>query len=309
MRPPCELVQREYLPLLRSVLAKKLNKEGKSQIQIAESMGITQAAVSKYLKQPSEKNPLRDAVNEVATRMASEIISGTSRSDVLVREICSTCMGLRIGSEICTMHRENITSLAEVDCDICSELLGGTNLYLSTRTETLSDLREALRLLSDSSVFGSLVPQVRANIVACDTNAKSVSDVIGVPGRITLVEGRARSLIGPRFGASKHTARLLLEMRKSWPHVKACLCISGQSQIVESAKLRGVQIISLNDSESNPNNIANAVKRIRTRVRPRKLIGIHVPGGIGVEPILYMFGPLALGLSEKAEEIGAHLEL
>lgn len=309
MRPPCELVQREYLPLLRSVLAKKLNKEGKSQIQIAESMGITQAAVSKYLKQSSEMHPLMDAVNEVATRMASEIISGKSRSDVLVREICSTCMGLRIGSEICAMHREITASLAEVDCDICSELLGGTNLYLSARTETLSDIREALRLLSDSSVFGSLVPQVRANIVACDTNAKSVSDVIGVPGRITLVEGRARSLIGPRYGASKHTASLLLEMRKSWPHVKACLCISGQSQIVESAKLRGVQIISLNDSESNPNNIANAVKQTRTRVRSRELIAIHVPGGIGVEPILYIFGPRASGLSEKAEEIGRLLDM
>ncbi|MDF1539007.1 MAG: thiamine-phosphate synthase family protein [Candidatus Thorarchaeota archaeon] len=308
MRPPCELVQRDYLPLLRSLLAKKLNEEGKSQNQIAESMGITQAAVSKYLNQTSEKHPLLRAVNELATRMASEIISGTSRSDILVREICSTCMGLRIGSEICVMHRENIASLAEVDCDICSELLGGSNSDLSSRAETLSDIRDALRLLSDSTVFGRLVPQVRANIVACNKNAKSVADVIGIPGRITLVEGRVRSFSGPKFGASTHTASLLLEMRKSWSQVNSCLCISGQSHIVESAKTLGVQIISLNRSESNPRDIANAAKLKKMKPSSRKLLGIHVPGGIGVEPILYIFGPRATGLAEEAEEIGRLLD-
>lgn len=309
MRPPCESAQREYLPLLRSMLAKKLHEAGMSQMQIAESMDITQAAVSKYLNQSTESHPLGGAIGNLVSNLASIITSRNSRSDILVREVCATCMSLRIGSELCSIHRASVSSLDEVNCDICSELIGGNDSYLSSRTETLSDIREALRFLSESKVFGLLVPQVRANIVACDDKAESISDVIGVPGRITLVDGRARSLIGPKFGASTHTASLLLKMRKSWNQIRSCLCISGQSRIVESAKSQGIHIISLINPESNPDGIAIAAKQVKAKIDSRKMIGIHVPGGIGLEPILYVFGPKATVLARQAERIAETLNI
>ena len=286
------------------MLAKNLAEDGLSQIQIAEALGITQAAVSKYLHQNEESHQLSPHVSSLTSSLAKAISSKSISSDLLVKEVCSTCMSLRIGSDICTLHRSAIPSLSEVNCQICTDLLGGSNPDLTSRAKVLEDLQSGLRIIQNSTVFAQLVPQVRANLVTCNGLADDVSDVAGVPGRITIIEGKARILVGPRFGASKHTASLLLEMKKSWSHVRACLCISGKSDVVKIAKAKKVRIIELTTSESDHNQIAaSAVQKLPTS-RSRAHIGIHVPGGVGVEPILYIFGSSAKELGELCEEIG-----
>ena len=54
-------------------------------MQIAEGMGITRAAVSKYLNQVLENTSLTSMISDPISRMALEIASGSSRSDILVR--------------------------------------------------------------------------------------------------------------------------------------------------------------------------------------------------------------------------------
>ena len=304
MRPPCELVQREYLPLVRSILANRLKDLGHSQNQIAEALGITQAAVSKYWNQKEGSQHLIPAVTELTTRLAQEIANNNPTSDALVREVCATCMSLRIGSDLCIMHRESVPSLGAVNCQICSELLSGSEPQLVSRASVLSDLQESFRIIQRSRVFSHLVPQVRANLVACNEKAIILTDVAGIPGRITLIEGRARALVGPRFGASKHTASLLLEMRNSWSHVRACMCLSGRLEVVNAAKSQKVKIYELSDSESDPIRIAESVKQKLSKSKSKLKIGIHVPGGLGVEPILYIFGSSATELGELCEEMG-----
>lgn len=307
MRPPCELVQREYLPLIRSSLAKNLATLGKSQNQIAESLGITQAAVSKYLNQDESKYRLYPYVKKFTEQLSTEINSNSIRSDILVKEVCAMCMSLRIGSETCAMHRAAVPILAEENCQICSDLLSGSNPQLATRASVLNDMQRALQIIYQSDVFTSLVPQVRANLVCCGETGSTLHDVAGIPGRITIIDGKARSLIGPRFGASTHTASILLEMRSIWYSARACLCLSGTPDIVKAAQKQKVRIVDLKHSESDPHRIAEYVKNNSSRTRSKANTGIHVPGGLGVEPVLYIFGPSATDLGELSEQMGKEL--
>lgn len=50
MRLDCEIISQEFLPVLRAVMAKELAACGLSQKEIAESLGISQPAVSQYLR-------------------------------------------------------------------------------------------------------------------------------------------------------------------------------------------------------------------------------------------------------------------
>ena len=63
MRPPCEIVQRDFLKAVRTFVARSLRDEGFSQTEIASKMDLTQAAVSKYLNQPITKTKLAGEIS------------------------------------------------------------------------------------------------------------------------------------------------------------------------------------------------------------------------------------------------------
>ncbi|MHA2140779.1 MAG: thiamine-phosphate synthase family protein [Candidatus Thorarchaeota archaeon] len=301
MRPPCELVQKEYLPNLRSNLALRLHESGQSQIEIAKRMNITQAAVSKYISQGSKKSSLQKHVDVLAGKLMGMILSDTPQQDMMVREICKTCMYLRIGSSICKMHRESVPALGEVKCQICTDLLAGDENEFSNRGEILRDIQEALLQISNAPDFSNLIPQVRSNLVACGEDAATYMDVAGVPGRITLVDGRAVALASPQFGASQHTAGLLLWARTNWPSIRACLVISGSEQILEGVRFRSWNIITLSKPALDHGVISDtAQKDANDMDKSLMFLALHVPGGVGVEPILYLFGPDAVFLTKAA---------
>ena len=50
MKPPCEVIVWYVIPTIRAELAKELVKMGMSQKEISARLGITQSAVSQYIK-------------------------------------------------------------------------------------------------------------------------------------------------------------------------------------------------------------------------------------------------------------------
>ncbi|MFW9920840.1 MAG: thiamine-phosphate synthase family protein [Candidatus Thorarchaeota archaeon] len=306
MRPPCEIVQREFLPDLRASLSRILKERGLSQMEIAERIGLTQAAVSKYLRQSDRTRSIDRHIHVLATRIAQDLLDDSKTQSQILKQVCGTCMTLRIGSDICTLHKRSHAVLAEEECTICSELLGGSDQELTSRSEVIGDLQEALDTIESSNTFSYLVPEVRANLVSCLKEARALSDVAGIPGRITLIEGRARAFLGPQFGASKHTASLLLNIREKWSYYRACLCISGKDSIIVASEQEGVNVIHLKDAQNDVNVIAAAVFEL-LKSRPKGFLGINVPGGIGVEPILYIFGKSAIDLAKLSNRIGIHV--
>jgi len=90
---------------------------------------------------------------------------------------------------------------------------------MSTSTEQekdiiLGNLVRAVQILESSEHFGLLMPEVRVNLVYSMESASSPEDVAGIDGRITLVSGKVKAAGYPRFGASDHMARLIIEVRK-----------------------------------------------------------------------------------------------
>ena len=288
MKPPCELVQKDYLFQVRARLARELNSRGCSQTFIADTMHITQPAVSKYL---SESTTSHDdlLVDNLVIDIADMIQSGDADDAKLIKKVCEACMLSRIGGEICEKHRKAVPSLKTLECDICSELLSGQEEEFTGRANLLSSMIKAIHLLERSRTFAKLIPQVRANLVTCNNAAKSTSDVLAIPGRITTVEGYARALMSPRFGTSKHTASLLLWVKSNWDKLRSCICIAGSEDIISLAKGAGFEVITLTRPTTKVEEIIENLKEMKIK-KPGEYVGINVPGGIGIEPILYLFG-------------------
>ena len=304
MKPPCEIVQREFLPVVRAQLAKALKTRGLSQMEISSRLEVTQAAVSKYLNQSDSTSELSNEISELVRRLADMIQNPKTKADAIVKELCSSCMYSRLGSTICKMHQSAVHSLKTANCQICSQLLGKSDDDLVERARVISDMQDALRTIEAATSFERIVPQVRANVVACTLDATGVGDVAGVPGRIAIISGRAVALIGPQFGASRHTAEILVNARSIWPRVRACICISGRADVVEAAVKTGFQVTSIADSESDAARIFDCLRKLRKRAsKLSEFPGIHVPGGFGIEPILYLFGPTAQELSELCLDV------
>ena len=65
-----------------------LNQRDLSQSQIADLLGITQAAVSKYLNQGLVLNEQFPTLHSIADRLEKLIVDERSTSDQLVKALC-----------------------------------------------------------------------------------------------------------------------------------------------------------------------------------------------------------------------------
>lgn len=279
MRPPCETVQREFLPSLRAMVAHELKNAGLSQNEIAVKMDLTQAAVSKYLAQPDKDLKLSVEAIQAVPKIVELMKSSNPSSDGIVLEICSACMKSRLGSTICKIHKNNIPSLKAANCQICNQLLGGQNKALVTRVEVLTDMQDAILQIEACDQFELVMPQVRANLVSAEKTATRIDEVAGIPGRITLVHGKARALMNPQFGASKHTAKILLFAKSKWQYIQSCLCISGRTEIISMAKKSGFHVISIKESTNEAEKIIDAVRKELPEEKNLGHPAIYVPGG------------------------------
>jgi predicted transcriptional regulator len=90
----CEEFISLYLPSLRAVLARKLVHEyGLSQTTVAERLGITQPAVSQYVKEKRGMNKLlRNAlVKKKVDSLCKQIAQNKIGPDKLPKKSCQVC--------------------------------------------------------------------------------------------------------------------------------------------------------------------------------------------------------------------------
>ena len=121
MMMPCEVIVRYYLPAMRYRIANELmERYGWTQVEVSDKLGITQAAVSKYMSGKLDERAKGFAgtgeVKNAARRIAKEI-AGKSKSDPAV-EVCLVCGILRREGKLCKMHF-GMKNLKECNCRIC----------------------------------------------------------------------------------------------------------------------------------------------------------------------------------------------
>jgi predicted transcriptional regulator len=122
---PCEVAVKTVSPAIRALLAQRLRDSHKlKETQIAEILGITQSAVSKYSKKVRGTTVSVETVPEVhvlINQMASLLIIKpvqTSQQIAVMRLFCETCSLMRKNGLMCALCKQN--QKPKVDgCNFC----------------------------------------------------------------------------------------------------------------------------------------------------------------------------------------------
>ena len=298
------MMVQEFLPAIRQAVARQLRAQGFSQSKISAMLGITQASVSLYLS--SEVAKVYTAFDhlgvshEEADTYAALLAEDSKRSAVDAVSTLNTVWTSLLGrGSLCARHRSQYPFLA--DCDVCIKEYGQRRPGSS---EAVSDVADAVRNLESSSTFVKVMPEVSVNIACVTGDAASPADVVAIPGRIVKARGRARGMLPPEPGASRHLARVLLLVKRVRPEIRACINLrydSGMGRVLKRLHLKTTEIGDYAVSGTEDPTVDALVRRLAT-VRAA-FDAIVDNGGNGIEPNLYLFGKSAREVAALALQV------
>ncbi len=121
---PCEVAVKSLVPSLRSTIAKRLTQtHGLTQQEVAELLGVTQTAVSKYTRRVrgavfkiNEIEDVQPMVNEIVMLLANESISRYE----LARRFCEICGIIRRKGMMCELCERADPSIDIQQCSVCT---------------------------------------------------------------------------------------------------------------------------------------------------------------------------------------------
>jgi predicted transcriptional regulator len=119
---PVEVEARELVPIMRAIVAKKLIHEYSfSQTKASKLLGITQAAVSNYLRSTRGSDvvfEVKPDVQRAADDLAMMLVSGVEgqRFIIAFNEACSK---LRSNRVMCDLHKRVEPDLDTDGCHVC----------------------------------------------------------------------------------------------------------------------------------------------------------------------------------------------
>ncbi|MFB6103237.1 MAG: thiamine-phosphate synthase family protein [Haloplanus sp.] len=287
-----ELVVEEFLPTIRSMLAADLRERGFTQREVADALGISQSAVSKYAHgdvATSDTISEDDRVRALVERIGSGLATGDmSRVQALV-EIEVLIRRLEDGDLLAERHREVMPELRSYEgaFDVHDPESG-----VRTTEQVRSSVRRGLRILRNTSGFANLVPNVGSNLVECLPEATDVEDVAGIPGRIFDVRGTATVPSDPEFGVSEHVASVLLSARDAGAPVRGAVNVRYDPALVEELHAAGYPTVEfVVDREGEGAGATRpAVTDAVCEAAPDTPFVLYQTGGFGIEPITYVLG-------------------
>jgi predicted fused transcriptional regulator/phosphomethylpyrimidine kinase/predicted transcriptional regulator len=292
-----EIVVEEFLPTFRSMLAEALHEQGLTQSEIAELLGISQSAVSKYIHGRVAQNEAllsHRGVEELVEQVAEGLASGEMRpvqalieAEVLIRE-------LEQGGVLATLHEEEMPELAGYSGEFT---VHDPDSELRAAERTLSSVRRGLRLLENTSGFASLIPAVGSNLVEVLPNGEGIDDVAAVPGRILDVKGRATIPADPEFGVSEYVATVVLAAQDAGSPARGAVNIRYAESIVDALESAGHIAVEFDADRDVSEAVADALADT-----PDADV-IYQTGGVGVEPVVYLLGPDAVTVAEWTRSV------
>lgn len=98
MRLVCETVVKDVLPAVRSVMAREMQERGYNQTEIAETLDLTQPAVSQYLSASRGKKVQKieqdDESYAKVQGLLDLVLEGAPEEEVS-QEFCEVCLSIR----------------------------------------------------------------------------------------------------------------------------------------------------------------------------------------------------------------------
>ena len=120
---PCEIAVKSVIPAIKAALAKKLAEtQSLTQNQVAEILGISQSAVSKYTKQ------VRGHVIEIAdieeirpliSDMINLLVKEDPRRAEFLKLFCQTCTEIRTKGLMCQFCQKTDPKIKMEECGFC----------------------------------------------------------------------------------------------------------------------------------------------------------------------------------------------
>jgi hypothetical protein len=120
---PCEVAVRSVIPAVKALMAKELiEQQGLRQDQVAEILGISQSAVSKYSRKVRGHAIKVDDIEEIQPfidDMLNLLLDRTRQSAELLHLFCKTCVAIRKTSLMCAFCQKSDPKIIIEECRFC----------------------------------------------------------------------------------------------------------------------------------------------------------------------------------------------
>ncbi|MEM2976001.1 MAG: helix-turn-helix domain-containing protein [Candidatus Bathyarchaeia archaeon] len=120
---PCEIAVKSVIPAIKAAIAKELVETyGLNQNQVAEALGISQSAVSKYTRHVRGYVIKIDNIQEIQPileSMINLIINGNPERTEFLKLFCQTCTTIRKEKLMCPYCQKTDPKITTEQCNFC----------------------------------------------------------------------------------------------------------------------------------------------------------------------------------------------
>ena len=301
LRLPSEIVVERFLPAARAMLASELADRDFTQQEIADRLGVTQAAVSKSLggdgaveERFREDERMQATMARIADGFAADTMSGYEA----LAELLELIRAFEDRGPICAVHEEEMPALDGLGCDLC--VRGSDDGVLAER-DVLRTVRTAVRRVTNTPEIAAHVPKVGTNVATALPEATDATAVAAVPGRVHAVGGRVLVPAQPEFGASQHVAETLLAAMAIDPSIRGALNLATSDALLAAAEEHDIDPLRFDA------DYENRAEHLRERFRERGAVPrlIYHEGAFGIEPVTYLLGADAIEAAALAGDLVA----
>lgn len=298
-RFPSEIVVERFVPTARAMLATELDSLGLTQEEIADRLGVSQAAVSQYVRGDvtveerfAGDERLQAAVESIAEGFATD----TMDSYEALGELLAVIRAFEDRGPICAVHEEEMPALAGLGCDLC---VAGVDERIIAERDALDAVRRATRRLANAPGVAAHVPNVGTNVGTAVPGADDETDVAAIPGRLQAVGSRVVVPSDPEFGVSRWVAGAILVAMEVDAGVRGALNLATSEELLAAARERGHDTVEFDATYEN------RTERLRERFHERGAVPrvIYHEGAFGIEPVAHVFGETATEAAELAIEL------
>ncbi len=296
---PGEIVVERFMPTARVLLASELDDRGFTQQEIANRLGVTQAAISNLVNENVAIEPrFSEDERMIATveRIAEGFDSGEMDEVDALAELLALIREFEDRGPICAIHEELMPELEGLGCDLC---VRGTDSQVLAERDVLRSVRRAARLLTGTDAVTEHVPNVGTNIGMALPEAEGPTDVAAIPGRIYRIRGTVERAANPEFGASEHVAGTVLVAKEADDNLRAALNLATSDALLDAARDAGIDPLEFDAGYEGREG------HLRERLAERESVPLvlYHRGEFGIEPVTYVLGETAVDAAELAVDL------